>query len=59
MAGGQLGEAPWLPPPGLLVPEYSQVSTFPPPPCPYQQPRGPWLGMATPVPFLEGVGKPL
>ena len=36
MAGGQPGEAPWLPPPGLPVPEHPQVSmralpTRPPP----------------------------
>lgn len=34
MAGGQLGEAPWLPPPGLPVPEHPQVSRPPPRPRP-------------------------
>lgn len=39
MAGGQLREAPWLPPPGLPIPEHPQVSTLPPPPAP--APSGP------------------
>lgn len=48
MAGGQLGEAPWLPPPGLPVPEHPQVSILPghpPGPCRFLAP-GHLLGLA-------------
>ena len=58
MAGGRLGEAPWLPPTGLAVPQHPQVSTpaaSPPPPHPAlgQSTLGPWaLG-----PCLGGTGR--
>lgn len=62
MAGGQLGEAPRLPPPGLPVAEHPQVST--PPALPGHHPAalgilGTWAfsGPGPSVPVLEGVGR--
>lgn len=53
MAGRQLGEAPRLPPPGLPVPEHSQVSALPVPSSPGDLC---WAGIC--VPFQkEGVGQ--